>query len=41
MWKSYNPWKKIENLKQYEKIYDWKDIVLYNSYCLEDENIEE
>ena len=41
MWKSYNPWKKIEGLKKYEKIYDWEDVVLYNSYCLEDENVEE
>ena len=36
-----NNLKDLGELKKYERIYDWKDIVLYNSYCLLDNDKEE
>lgn len=41
MWNRSNNLRDLQELKKYEKIYDWKDIVLYNSYCLKDEDEEE
>lgn len=41
MWNRSNNLKDLRELKKYERIYDWKDIVLYNSYCLLDNDKEE
>ena len=41
MWNRSNNLRDLGELKKYEKIYDWKDIVLYNSYCLNDDDKEE
>ena len=41
MWNRSNDLKDLGELKKYEKVYDWKDIVLYNSYCLMDNDKEE
>jgi len=41
MWNRKNSIKDLGELSKYENIYEWKDIVLYNSYCLLDEDEEE
>ena len=41
MWNRSNNLRDLGELKKYEKVYDWKDIVLYNSYCLMDDDKEE
>ncbi len=41
MWNRSNNLRDLKELKKYEQVYDWKDIVLYNSYCLLDEDEEE
>lgn len=41
MWNRSNNLRDLKELSKYEKIYDWKDIVLYNSYCLNDSDEDE
>ena len=41
MWNRSNNLKDLGELSKYERIYNWKDIVLYNSYCLLDDDKDE
>ena len=41
MWNRSNNLRDLGELKKYEKVYDWNDIVLYNSYCLKDDDKDE